>query len=311
MTKIQKNFHPSYQNFGKHSIQNYNPYNAPDEDEDLQMTEAPTFVRDSEKREESADEIPDFEPQDGTREEPDELNGDPDLILDEDRRARSQIKGKVGKNSKVKSSGYNAPDEDKDLQMTEAPTFVRDNEKREESADEIPALPSNGIHISESGDVLEELELPVVEDVFENIVEAIVEPGLPLEVPIDHNTGAIPKHRRKDAHNSDLNEEPPTKKQKKRSQIKGKVSNKTKTKSSKKCPIEKRTCDVCGKIFYDEANKYTHRDIFHPDPDIISMRYCDLCKMWFTGQHEWVKHKKRKKHQELMKQKRQEEERRD
>jgi hypothetical protein len=138
-----------------------NGYNAPDEDEDLQMTEASTFVRDSEKREESADEIPDFEPQDGTREEPDELNGDPDLILDEDRRARSQIKGKVGKNSKAKSSGYNAPDEDKDLQMTEAPTFVRDNEKREESADEIPALPSNGIHISESGDVLEELELPV------------------------------------------------------------------------------------------------------------------------------------------------------
>ena len=42
--------------------------------------EAPTFDRDSEKREESADEIPDFEPQDGTREEPDELNGDLNLI---------------------------------------------------------------------------------------------------------------------------------------------------------------------------------------------------------------------------------------
>ena len=34
----------------------------------------------TEKREESADEIPDFEPQDGTREEPDELNGDLNLI---------------------------------------------------------------------------------------------------------------------------------------------------------------------------------------------------------------------------------------
>ena len=39
----------------------------------------------------------------------DEL-GDPNLILDEDQRARSQIKGKVGRNTKIKSSKRPNPD---------------------------------------------------------------------------------------------------------------------------------------------------------------------------------------------------------
>ena len=57
----------------------------------------------------------------------DEL-GDPELILDEDKKARSQIKGKVGKNSKIKSSKF--------------------------------AIDHNGIHISESGDTAQPVAGP-------------------------------------------------------------------------------------------------------------------------------------------------------
>ena len=54
--------------------------------------------------------------------------GDPELILDEDKKARSQIKGKVGKNTKIKSSKF--------------------------------AIDHNGIHISESGDTAQPVACP-------------------------------------------------------------------------------------------------------------------------------------------------------
>ena len=56
----------------------------------------------------------------------DEL-GDPNLILDEDQRARSQIKGKVGKNTKIKSSKRPNPDsilDDPDVEMFEAKSEI-------------------------------------------------------------------------------------------------------------------------------------------------------------------------------------------
>jgi hypothetical protein len=53
--------------------------------------------------------------------------GDPDLILDEDQRARSQIKGKVGKNTKIKSSKRRNPDlilDDPDVEMFEVESEI-------------------------------------------------------------------------------------------------------------------------------------------------------------------------------------------